>query len=498
MTELIVPPAALQPSQPGVAKFLADPVRKLYIGGRWVEAASGKTFPVINPTTEQVIAHVAEADKADVDAAVQAARSAFEGPWGRMRVVERTELLRRLGALIAENADEIAELETVNNGSPISIARSFVGSTVDTIDYFAGSARLIHGETPSNDPKYLTYTLREPIGVCAGIVPWNVPFLFAIGKLAPALAAGNTFVLKPAEQTPLTAIRLGELVEEAGFPAGVVNIVTGFGLGAGSSIAEHPDIDKVSFTGSVEVGKKILAASAVNLKRVTLELGGKSPNIIFKDADLSVAVPTAVAGFTMSSGQICVAGTRLFVQREIMDEVTEKLTEYAGSLRIGDPLDSATDLGPLVSQEQLDRVTGYFGVGAADGARVALGGAAVEGAGYFVEPTVFVDVRNDMRIAREEIFGPVVSVIPFTDEDDAVLQGNDTLYGLAASVWTNDLGRAHRVARGIKAGSIWVNNYFTGDTALPFGGYKESGLGRENGLDWYKSFTEDKSVYVTL
>ncbi|UIX29171.1 aldehyde dehydrogenase family protein [Streptomyces sp. GQFP] len=486
-------------TQPGVKAFLASPVKKLLINNRWVDARSGRTFEIVDPTTEDVLARAAEGDAADVDAAVDAARTAFEGPWGRLPVAERARYLLRFAAAIEANLDELAELESLNNGQTLATAKAMITEgAVGALHFYAGSAVSIHGETPATDESFFNYSLREPIGVCAGIIPWNVPIPMAVWKIAPALAAGNTVIIKPAEQTPLTAVRLGELLLETGIPDGVVNIVTGFGPGAGSAIAEHPGIDKVAFTGSTEVGRSILRASTGNLKRVTLELGGKSPNVVFADANMAAAVPTALAGFSLNSGQICAAGTRILVQRDAHDEFVETLTRYAGGLTLGDPLDPASDMGPLSSKEQFERVTGYLDVGKAEGARATTGGSPADGRGYFVEPTVFVDVDNDMRIAREEIFGPVVSVIPFTDENDAVLQGNDTSYGLAAAVWTNDLGRAHRVARRLKAGSVWVNNYYTNDLSLPFGGYKQSGVGREHGSNWYEHYTEVKSVYVKL
>ncbi len=368
---------------------------------------------------------------------------------------------------------------------------------VQALHFFAGAATNLSGHTVASASDRFNYTLREPVGVVGSIIPWNGPMLAASWKIGPALAAGNTVVLKPAEQTPLSAMRLAELAVEAGVPAGVINILTGFGPGAGSSIAEHPGIDKVSFTGSTEVGRKILEASNRNLKRLTLELGGKSPNIVFSDADLSKALPGSVLAFTFVSGQVCAAGTRLFVQQDFKDEFVSRLAEQTASIKVGDPMDEATTMGPVLCKEQFDRVQDYLAVGRDEGATARAGGAAMGGSGYFVEPTVFDDVTNSMRIAREEIFGPVVSVIGFSDEDDAVFQSNDTQYGLGAAVWTRDLSRAHKIARRIKAGTVWVNTTMQFDPTMPFGGYA-SGYGRDLGLDWYQDYTEEKAVFVRL
>jgi acyl-CoA reductase-like NAD-dependent aldehyde dehydrogenase len=479
--------------------FLANPRKQLLIDNEWVDAQSGKTFDVTDPTTETVFAHAAEGDSADVDKAVKAARIAFEdGPWGRMAPRERGGILRTWAELISSHAEELAQLETLNNGVALQTSRIFAPYCAQTANHFAGAAVNIHGATPQTGQNSFNYTLRDPIGVCGAITPWNGPMAMATWKIAPALAAGNTLVIKPAEQTPLTTIRLVELLVEAGLPRGVINLVTGFGPGAGSSITEHPDVDKVAFTGSTEVGKRILEASAKNMKRVTLELGGKSPNIIFADSDLQMAAIVALGSMKFVSGQVCSAGTRVFVQRSAYDEFVAILTDLASNVAVGDPLDPATEMGPLASKEQYDRVSGYLDIGKAEGARAATGGAVMDRTGFFVQPTLFVDVRNDMHIAREEIFGPVLSVIPFSDEDDAVLQGNNTSYGLGAGVWTKDVSKAHRVARRIKAGTVWVNTYGIDDPTMPFGGYKQSGIGRELGLDWYYSYTEEKSVFVQL
>jgi acyl-CoA reductase-like NAD-dependent aldehyde dehydrogenase len=484
---------------PKVREWLASVQPRLLINNEWVPARSGKTFETINPASEQVLAVVAEGGQADVDEAVKAARRAVEeGPWSRMGPADRSRLLRRFAGLMEEHADELAELESLDNGMTLGTAHIFLSLSIETMYYFAGAASLVTGHTMASDPSFFNYSIREPIGVCGAITPWNGPIIMAAFKIGPALAAGNTLILKPAEQTPLTAMRLAELAVEAGFPEGVFNLITGYGETAGAAITGHSGIDKVAFTGSTEVGKQILAASTGNLKRVTLELGGKSPNIVFPDANMELALPSSMVGFSIVSGQVCVAGTRLFVQRDFKDEFVEQLTNFTATIKLGDPLDPATTMGPLASKEQFDRVTGYLKTGKQEGATALIGGDALDGAGYFVKPTIFDGVDNSMRIAREEIFGPVLSVIPFTDEYDAVLQGNDTSYGLAAAVWTSDLTRAHTVARKLKAGTVWVNNYLTTDPTMPFGGYKQSGVGRECGPNWYEHYTEEKAVYVKL
>jgi acyl-CoA reductase-like NAD-dependent aldehyde dehydrogenase len=488
-----------QPRNPKVREWLSGVRPLLLIDNEWVPARSGLTFDTISPASEQVLATVAAGDAADVDAATVAARRAFEeGPWSRMGPGDRARLLRRFAGLMEEHADELAELESLDNGMTVGTAQIFLALAIETIYYFAGAASLVTGDTMPSDPAFFNYSIREPLGVCGAITPWNGPIIMAAFKVGPALAAGNTLILKPAEQTPLTAIRLGELAIEAGFPAGVFNIITGFGETAGAAITAHPGIDKVAFTGSTEVGKLILAGSAGNLKRVTLELGGKSPNIVFPDANLDLALPSSLIGFSIVSGQVCVCGTRLFVQRDFKDEFVEKLTQFTATLKVGDPLDPETTMGPLASKEQYDRVRGYLELGKQEGAVTRIGGSMLDGPGYFVQPTIFDHVKNSMRIAQEEIFGPVLSVIPFADEYDAVLQGNDTTYGLAAAVWTSDLNRAHTVARKIKAGTVWVNNYMTTDPTMPFGGYKQSGIGRECGPNWFEHYTEEKGVYIKL
>src|SRR5690349_3491973 len=454
--------------------FLQRP-KQLLIGGKWAPAKSGKTFETLNPANEDVLALVAQGGKADVDEAVKAARKAFEeGKWPAMSPHQRARYLFRVADLIEAHADELAMLESLDNGKPLAQARAVdIPGSAATFRYYAGWCTKIYGETNPSDPAMFNYTLREPVGVCGQIIPWNFPLSMASWKIAPALACGNTVILKPAEQTPLTALRLGELILEAGLPDGVVNIITGFGPGAGSAIAEHPDIDKVAFTGSGEVGRLILKASAVNLKRVSLELGGKSPNIIFPDADMPQAVFGSMLGIFMNQGQVCCAGSRVFVQGGVDEQFTESLSKMAQTLTLGNPLDPNTKMGPLVSKEQHDRVKGYLKSGKEEGAKAMTGGeAGKQESGYFIQPTVFSGVNNQMKIAREEIFGPVASAIKFKDENDVVVQGNDTDYGLAAAIWTKDINRALTIARKLKAGTVWINTYGQIDPMSPFGGYK--------------------------
>jgi acyl-CoA reductase-like NAD-dependent aldehyde dehydrogenase len=485
-------------TSPPVLEFLRKP-QHLLIGGKWVPAKSGKTFETINPANEEVLALVAEGDKADVDEAVKVGRMAYEeGKWPSIGPHQRARYLFKIADLIETHADELATLETLNNGMAISLARGMVAGAAEVFRYYGGWSSKIYGETNPSDPSMFNYTLREPVGVCGQIIPWNGPIAMFAWKIAPALACGNVSILKPAEQTPLTALRLGELVLEAGVPEGVVNIITGFGETAGAAIASHPHIDKVAFTGSTEVGKLILQASTGNLKRVSLELGGKSPNVIFADADLESAVSASMFGFCMLSGQVCCAGTRVFVQQDFQQTFVDALTRYTSKFKASDPLDPKTTVGPLVSKEQFSRVKSYLELGKKEGATPALGGEVGTGKGYFVDPAIFTGVKNNMRIAQEEIFGPVASVIPFKDENDAVLQGNDTTYGLAAAVWTNDVSRAHKVARALKAGTVWVNCYNNIDPISPFGGYKQSGIGRELGKYAIDLYTQIKSVWMKL
>jgi aldehyde dehydrogenase (NAD+) len=475
-------------------------VTKLLINNRWIPSESGKTFATINPSTGQEICQIAEADAADVDKAVKAARAAFEGPWRKMRASERGRLLYRLADLIEANADELARLETLDNGKPLSIAKAVdVAKTVACYRYFAGWADKVQGKTIPIDGDFFCYTRHEPIGVVGQIIPWNYPMLMQSWKLAPALATGNTVVMKPAEQTPLSALRIGELLLEAGYPEGVVNILPGFGPTAGAALARHMDVDKVAFTGSTEVGRLIMTAAAQsNLKRVTLELGGKSPNIIFEDTDLDAAVEGAHMGIFVNQGQSCCAGSRVFVEEKIYQQFVEKSVARAATRRVGDPLDPNTDQGPQVDQSQFDRIMGYIDSGRSEGATLACGGERVGTRGYFIRPTVFADVQDDMKIAREEIFGPVMSVISFKDTEEVIARANHTDYGLAAGVWTRDIKKAHAVANGVRAGTVWVNCYHVLDTRAPFGGFKQSGMGRELGEYGLQEYTEVKTVTVKL
>jgi acyl-CoA reductase-like NAD-dependent aldehyde dehydrogenase len=476
----------------------------MLIGGEWVEAASGKTFDTLNPSTGQVLAKVAEGEAEDINRAVAAAQKAFQGgSWPKLTPSMRGRLLWKLADLIETNAQELAQLESLDNGKPIKFARAAdVPLTADHFRYFAGWATKLEGDTiPVSIPNMFAYTLREPLGVVGQIIPWNFPLQMAAWKLAPALACGNTVVLKPAEQTPLTALRLGELICEAGFPPGVVNIVPGFGETAGAALAAHPGVDKIAFTGSTEVGKKILVASAGNLKKITLELGGKSPNIIFPDADLPGAIRGASNAIYFNQGQVCTAGSRLFVHKSVYDEVLSGLSEYAGKLKVGVGLDPATDVGPLVSQTQLNRVSQYIETGKQEGATLARGGERVNGElenGYFLQPTIFDRVSDDMTIAKEEIFGPVVVALPFEDIEELAARANNSIYGLAAGVWTNDVKKAHKMAAALKAGVIWVNTYNMFDAAAPFGGYKQSGYGREMGHAVLEAYTQLKTVWLNL
>jgi len=485
----------------GVSEFLSKP-RKMLIDGKWVDSVSGKTFDTYNPATGEVLAKVAEGDRADIEQAVKAARRAFEsGKWPDMSASKRGRLLWKLADMLEAHLEEFAQLETLDNGKPLTVARvADIPLAVDIFRYMAGWATKVEGNTIpiSAGGKYLAYTLREPVGVVGQIIPWNFPLLMAAWKLAPALAVGCTVVLKPAEQTPLSALRLGELAVEAGFPDGVLNIVPGFGETAGAALAAHPDVDKVAFTGSTEVGKLILQAAAGNLKKVSLELGGKSPNIIFPDADLKAAIPGSASGIFFNQGQCCCAGSRLFVHKSIFDEVVDGVAKVAKEFRVGPGFDAATNMGPLVSQEQLDRVCGYLESGMNDGAKAVAGGKKKSGAGYFVEPTVLIDTKPDMKIVKEEIFGPVVTAISFSDPEEVLPTANNSIYGLAAAVWTRDISKAHRTASKLRAGTVWINCYNVFDAALPFGGYKQSGWGREMGHDALELYTETKAVCAQL
>ncbi len=475
---------------------------RLLINGEWVDAASGKTFKTINPATEEVITEVAEADAEDVNRAVAAARRAFdEGPWTRkITASKRGKLLNRLADLIEEHIDELAALETLDNGKPLKDSRNIdLPLTIACYRYYAGWADKIHGKTiPVNGP-FFCYTRHEPVGVCGQIIPWNFPLLMQAWKLAPALAAGCTVVLKVAEQTPLTALRVGELIMEAGFPPGVVNILTGFGETAGQALARHMDVDKVAFTGSTEVGHLILKyAAESNLKRVTLELGGKSPNIVFADADLDEAVNGAFFALFFNQGQCCCAGSRLYVEQKIHDEFVQRLVDRANRQRVGDPFNPETEQGPQVDQAQFDKIMSYIEAGKREGAKLLTGGERAGSRGYFVKPTVFDQVTEEMKIGSEEIFGPVMSVLPFKDLDEVVQRANKNLYGLAAAVWTRDIEKAHAIANSVRAGTVWVNCYDVFDAAAPFGGFKQSGIGRELGEYGLMNYLEVKTVTVKV
>jgi aldehyde dehydrogenase (NAD+) len=475
---------------------------KLVIGGQSVDAASGKTFDTINPATQETITAVALAGVEDVDRAVRAAREAFDsGPWPKMKPSERQKILWRLGDLVLERADEIARLETLDNGKPIFESRQIdVPMVANCFHYFSGWATKLAGETLPVSPAFFTYTLREPLGVVAAIIPWNFPMIMVGWKAAPALAAGNCVIVKPAELTPLSAIRIGELALEAGVPPGVFNVLPGPGRVVGEALVKHPGVDKITFTGSTEVGKQIMKLAADGMKKVTLELGGKSPNIVFADADPEAAIRGASMGIFYGKGEVCAAGSRLLVESSIYDDFVAKLAERAKKIQPADPLDPKTRLGALVSEAQMNKVLGYVETGVQEGARVVAGGQRqpVNGKGYFVQATVLDQVDNHMRVAQEEIFGPVLSVIRFDDVDDAVRKANDILYGLAAGVWTKDVKKAHTVARRLQAGTVWVNAYNYYDAGMPFGGFKASGFGRDLGPECLREVTQVKSVWVNV
>jgi len=488
-----------------VAEFLSKP-RKMLINGKWVDSVSGKTFPTYDPSTGEVLAQVAEGDRADIDLAVKAARAAFDtGPWSRLTASERGRMIWKLADLIEQHLQEFAEIETLDNGKPLKVARAAdVPLAVDLFRYMAGWATKIEGSTiPISVPytpgaKYLAYTLREPVGVVGQIIPWNFPLLMAAWKLGPALATGCTVVIKPAEQTPLSCLLLGELVQQAGIPDGVVNIVPGYGETAGAALAAHPEVDKIAFTGSTEVGRLILQAAAGNLKKVSLELGGKSPNVVFGDVDIDSAIAGSASAIFFNHGQCCCAGSRLYVEDAIFDKVVEGVSARAEKIRVGPGMEKTTDMGPLVSEEQLNRVCGYLESGFSEGAKAVVGGKREGDKGYFVKPTVLVNTHDNMKVVQEEIFGPVVTAIPFKNTDDLVAKANNTVYGLAAGVWTRDIQKAHRIASQLRAGTVWINCYNIFDAALPFGGYKQSGWGREMGRDALELYTEVKAVCAAL
>jgi phenylacetaldehyde dehydrogenase len=497
--------ATVTQSASPAAAFLEQP-KRLLIDGEWVEARHGRTLEVYDPALGEVIDHVPAGDAEDIDLATAAARRALEdSEWSRLSASERGRLMWRIGDLILDHADELAAIESIDNGKPVGVARAAdVPLAADLFHYMAGFATKIHGQTfPISVPytpgaQYHAYTLKEPIGVVGQIIPWNFPLLMAAWKLGPALATGCTIVLKPAEQTPLSALRLAELMLEAGLPNGVINVVTGFGETAGAAVAAHPGIDKVAFTGSTEVGKLIVKAAADDLKRVTLELGGKSPNVVFADADLETAIPGAANAIFFNHGQCCCAGSRLYIEGQVYDDVLAGVADHAEHIKVGRGLDAGTEMGPLVSAEQLERVTGYLESGKREGVRTVAGGGQVGDRGYFVAPTVLDGAGPGNRVFDEEIFGPVVTAIPFKDPDEVAPAANETVYGLAAGIWTNDLTKAHRLIPQLKAGTVWVNTYNIFDAALPFGGYKQSGWGREMGEEVIHEYTETKAVCIGL
>jgi acyl-CoA reductase-like NAD-dependent aldehyde dehydrogenase len=495
---------SIQPLSPDTRRFLDKSPLKLLIDGEWVAAAAGEAFTSLNPSDGTWLAELASAGPEDVDRAVAAAQHAFEAGWGDMLPAQREALLRRLGDLITVHADELAELESLDNGKPIRYTRT-IDSRVAArqVYHFAGWPGKIAGQTPSvSIPGHFVYTRREPLGVVAIIIPWNYPLIHTMQKLSPALACGNTVVFKPAQLASLAVLRLGELIQQAGLPPGVVNILTGRGSVIGAALAEHPGINKIQVTGSTAVGRSVVRASAGNLKRLALELGSKAPNIIFADADLEAAVSGAFKAAFGNTGQSCVAGARLFVQKPIFDEVVARLVELAQTVKIGHALDLETELGPIVDQTQTETILNYIQSGVEQGAKLICGGrrmlAGNYAKGFYIEPTIFTDLRDDMSIACEEIFGPVLPLFPFDDEAEVIARANATDYGLAAGVWTRNVARAHRVSAALKAGVVWVNTYDMFDPSVPFGGFKGSGYGRDNGEEVIAAYTEVKSVWIAL
>ncbi|MBO1004422.1 aldehyde dehydrogenase family protein [Pseudogracilibacillus auburnensis] len=484
--------------QPKVMEFLKG-TKKLYINGEFVDSVSGKTFDTLNPATGDVLAKVSEADGADIDQAVKAAKVAFEdGPWSRMSAAEKANLMFKLADLIEKNAEELAQIETLDNGKPINEARLIdIPNCIEQTRYFAGWVTKNMGQTIPVNSSFFNYTRHEPVGVVGAIVPWNFPLMIALWKITPALATGCTVVLKPAEQTPLSVLYLAKLIEEAGFPEGVINIVPGNGETAGNALVNHVDVNKIAFTGSTEVGRLIMKNAADTMKRVSLELGGKSPNIVFPDADMSKAIPGVFTGIMANQGEICSAGSRIYIHKDDYDHVVADLASFAKKVKLGTGLSEKTEMGPLVSKEQQDRVVSYINIGKEEGAELLSGGNSTD-KGYFVEPTIFADVNDSMRVCQEEIFGPVVVALPYNDVDEVIRRANNSPYGLAAGVWTENLKNAHNVANRLKAGSVWINCYSMVNPATPFGGYKQSGFGRDMGSYALDNYTEVKNVWVNL
>ncbi len=484
-------------SPPTATKFSGN--TKLFINGEWTNSSDGATFDTYNPATGETIAKVAHATKDDVDRAVKSARKALEkGAWGKMDACDRGKLMFKLADLIEANSEELARLEALNCGKTITDSRGDIGGMLNGLRYYAGWADKIEGKTVPVRGSFLSYTLRQPVGVVGQIIPWNFPLLMAAWKWGPALACGNTIVMKAAEQTPLSVLRVCELVQEAGFPPGVINLLNGMGETTGDAMVTHPDIDKIAFTGHVDTAKLITKRAADTLKRTTFELGGKSPNVVFADCDMEQAVAGAFHAIYFHGGQCCTAGSRLFIEEKIKDEFVSRLAEKAKGRRVGNQLDEKTEQGPQVSQEQLDKILGYVELGQQQGAKLVAGGKRVGDKGFFVEPTIFDNVTDDMAIAKDEIFGPVVSVLSFKDADDMIERANTTQYGLAAAVWTKNIDKAHWYAKNVKAGTVWVNCYHIVDVTTPFGGFKMSGQGRENGEAALEHYTETKTVTIAL